>query len=45
ESRQSGVVCRAFRASRESFDGIAMFKGEACMEGPGAWKMQDFEPL
>lgn len=45
ESKQGGVVCRAFRVSRESFDGVAMFKGETCMVGPGAWKMQDLKQL
>jgi len=45
ESRADGILCRSFRVSRESFDGVAMFKGEACMASPGAWKMQDLQSL
>ena len=32
-------------ASRESFDGIGMYRGEACMVASGAWRMQRFESL
>lgn len=45
ESRSDGVLCRRFRVSRESFDGIAMFNGETCMAAPGVWKMQDLQSL
>jgi hypothetical protein len=45
ESRDNGQLCRRFTASRESFDGIALFKGEVCLAGAGAWRMQDFKAL
>lgn len=45
ESRDDGQLCRRFTASRESFDGIALFKGEVCLAGAGAWRMQDFKAL
>ncbi|MEO5758049.1 MAG: RT0821/Lpp0805 family surface protein [Mesorhizobium sp.] len=45
ESKDRGQVCRRFTASRESFDGVALFKGEACLAGAGAWRMQDFKAL
>ncbi|TIL47430.1 RT0821/Lpp0805 family surface protein [Mesorhizobium sp.] len=45
ESRDNGQLCRRFTASRESFDGVALFKGEVCLAGAGAWQMQDFKAL
>lgn len=45
ESRQAGTLCRRFSATRENFDGVLMFRGETCMVGSGAWRMQNFEPL
>ena len=31
EFKREGLLCRRFSTSRESFDGVALFKGEACM--------------
>jgi hypothetical protein len=45
EFRKQGALCRRFSASRENFDGVAMFKGEACMVGSGAWRMESFQNL
>lgn len=45
ETKGKGTLCRAFRATRESFDGVGMFKGEACMVASGAWRMQSFGAL
>ncbi|CCV12361.1 RT0821/Lpp0805 family surface protein [Mesorhizobium sp. STM 4661] len=45
EFKDSGQTCRRFTASRESFDGVALFKGEVCLAGAGAWRMQDFKAL
>ncbi len=45
ESRDNGQLCRRFTASRESFDGVALFRGEVCLAGAGAWRMQDFKAL
>ena len=45
ETRGKGTLCRAFSATRESFDGVGMFKGEACMVASGAGRMQSFDAL
>lgn len=45
ELNDTGQTCRRFTASRESFDGVVMFKGELCMAGAGGWRMQDFKAL
>jgi hypothetical protein len=45
ELKNNGQTCRRFTASRESFDGVALFKGEVCLAGAGAWRMQDFKAL
>jgi surface antigen len=45
EYKDNGVLCRRFSTSRENFDGVALFKGEACMASAGAWRMQSFEAL
>ncbi|MEQ1942136.1 RT0821/Lpp0805 family surface protein [Mesorhizobium sp. VNQ89] len=45
EKKAPGTLCRQFSATRESFDGVAMFRGEACMVGTsGSWRMTSFEP-
>jgi len=45
ESKAAGVLCRSFTASRESYDGVGLYKGEACLGNQGAWHMQEFKPL
>jgi len=45
QSRQAGRICRSFGGSRESFDGISMFKGQACMAGPDLWQIETFKLL
>ncbi|PZV35402.1 RT0821/Lpp0805 family surface protein [Mesorhizobium kowhaii] len=45
ELKDNGQTCRRFRASRESFDGVAMFEGELCLASAGGWHMQDFKAL
>ena len=45
ELKDKGQTCRRFKASRESFDGVAMFEGELCLAGAGGWRMQDFKAL
>jgi hypothetical protein len=39
------ALCRRFRTTRESFDGVTMYTGEACLAGAGAWRMRAFEPM
>lgn len=43
EIRDKDAVCRKFRGSRESFSGVRLFKGEACMSADGRWWMRTFE--
>jgi len=45
EAKDKGLLCRRFTTSRESFDGIALFTGEACMAETGAWHMAAFSPV
>jgi hypothetical protein len=45
EREEGGVLCRQFKASREAFDGVAVFEGDACKGDRGTWYMRDFKPL
>ncbi|MDR7031591.1 RT0821/Lpp0805 family surface protein [Mesorhizobium sp. BE184] len=45
ETKDTGVLCRRFSASRESFDGVAMFYGRACLISEGAWRLDEFKAL
>ena len=42
---KQGIRCRRFIASRESFEGISLYKGETCLRDNGIWIMRDFAPL
>lgn len=37
--------CRRFDVSRESYDGVTIYKGSICMTPAGAWQMQDLKAL
>jgi hypothetical protein len=43
ESRDSGYLCRRFTASRESFDGVFMYRGETCLGAERLWVMRAFD--
>lgn len=43
EVERSGLRCRSFVASRESFEGVSLYTGEACLQGNGLWLMRKFE--
>lgn len=45
EKQDGGTLCREFTASRESFDGVALYSGNACKTDRGAWYMRSFKPL
>jgi len=45
ERRAGGKLCRSFTTSRESYDGVAMYAGEACQTERGPWRMLNFKPL
>jgi 17 kDa outer membrane surface antigen len=44
EEKRNDTLCRRFTTSRESFDGVAVYEGEACMVAPGTWQMREFGP-
>ena len=45
EKQEDGPLCRKFTASRESFDGVALYAGDACKGDRGIWYMRTFKPL
>ena len=45
ERQDGGLLCRSFTASRESFDGVGLFTGDACRTRGGAWQLRSFKPL
>lgn len=45
EHSESGTRCRRFEATRESFDGIAIYQGESCLASGGIWAMTAFDRL
>ncbi|MBE7184873.1 MAG: hypothetical protein INR68_10740 [Methylobacterium mesophilicum] len=45
ESQVQGQLCRRFTTSRESYDGVALYQGEACKQQSGDWRLQNFKPL
>ena len=45
ESARGGRLCRGFVTTRESYDGVRLFSGEACMVSAGLWRMESFEAL
>jgi surface antigen len=45
EYREAGRPCRRFRTTRESFDGISLYSGEACLLSGSEWTLLYFRPL
>ncbi len=45
ETSKDGAVCRKFETSRESYEGVALFHGAACIGADGQWFMQEFAQL
>lgn len=42
EERQGDRICRSFQTSRQRFDGIALYDGQACTRGRGEWTLTRF---
>lgn len=42
EQREGSRICRRFTASRESFDGVHLYRGEACLGSARNWAMTAF---
>jgi surface antigen len=45
EAKEDGQLCRKFKTSRESFEGIALFAGKACLDDSGEWALSSFGAL
>jgi len=43
EDKSSGFVCRDFRTTRHSFEGVASYSGQACLSETGEWLLTRFE--
>jgi len=39
EQRKAGATCRRFQTTRESYDGAALYHGEACKYGENPWAL------
>jgi len=42
EARADGHVCREFKTTRHSYEGIAVFSGQTCLTGSGDWMLTAF---
>ncbi len=45
ESNEDGQLCRNFKTSRESFEGVAMYAGSTCMDTEKKWFVRNFVAL
>lgn len=43
EYDRKGTLCRRFKVSRESFNGVRLYDGDACRAGDGMWRMLAFD--
>ena len=43
EKREGSRLCRRFTASRESFDGVHLYRGETCLGSTKIWTMTAFD--
>lgn len=43
EARADGYLCRRFTASRESFSGVHLYRGETCLGPERLWIMKSFD--
>lgn len=45
EVKRKSALCRSFKTSRESFEGVSIYSGETCTQQGGAWYMRIFKLL
>lgn len=43
ETRDGAYLCRSFAATRESFEGVHLYRGETCLNAAKQWAMHRFE--
>ncbi|MBS9719760.1 hypothetical protein JYU29_03555 [Tianweitania sp. BSSL-BM11] len=41
----SGLTCRKFVVSRESYNGVSLYDGDACLVNGGAWQLRAFKSM
>lgn len=42
EKPSGKTICRNFKTSRLSFEGVSLYKGVSCKSSSGGWKLQSF---
>ena len=42
---ESGSTCRKFVVSRESYNGVSLYDGDACLVNGGAWQLRAFKSM
>lgn len=42
EERDTGRLCREFEATRESYEGIHLYRGRTCANGSGDWTITSY---
>lgn len=45
EKASGNSICKHFKSTRLSFDGIASYKGVSCQTSNGGWKLHSFFPV
>ena len=45
ESRDTGFLCRQFTTTRESFEGVHLYQGEACLGPARQWMTKSFDRI
>lgn len=45
EYREAGRLCRSFVTSRQSYDGVSLLSGDACLLEPGLWLLRRLEDV
>jgi hypothetical protein len=43
ETNTNGTLCRNFSATRESYEGVFLYQGKACMGSTKMWSMHQFD--
>lgn len=44
-AENSGSTCRKFVVSRESYNGVSLYDGDACLVNGGAWQLRAFKSM
>lgn len=45
EFKDGAALCRRFTTLKRSYDGVALFRGEACEDAGGMWRMRSLGAL